>query len=171
MCIRDRSLYLDVFGNELDILGVPAMTCLHKCSCACQAGTVRSSTTTHPNIESENPSLWKVGSPNLSSSLVYFLLLIPPLPRDTWLAVCLLLMNIWLVPESWGPTSQYGWSQGHHSNGGMRSRKNGEKCAFCIDFSLEMIWAAADPWLHDHEWEWIPTLATIIQLRWFHLQS
>ena len=56
-------------SNELDILGVPAVTRLHKCSCACQPSSVRSSTITYLNIESENPSLWKVGSPNLSSSL------------------------------------------------------------------------------------------------------
>ena len=39
--------------NELDILGVPAVTCLHKCSCACQPSSVRSSTMTHLNIELE----------------------------------------------------------------------------------------------------------------------
>ena len=67
------SISKDKYGisNELDIIGDPAMTCLHKCSCACRPSSVRSSKTIYLNIESENPSLWKVLSPNLPSSLVW----------------------------------------------------------------------------------------------------
>ena len=38
-----------------------------------QPSSVRSSTMTYPNIESEKPSLWKVRSPNITSSLHYSL--------------------------------------------------------------------------------------------------